>query len=573
VADDDPHGLRISATFPRATPVSDEMGDRLNVLVITEHLVISRPLPSSGHVRIGRVSTSDIAIDDRSISRNHAILSIGPPLLLTDLGSQNGTKVGDRKLVANESVQVAPGEVIYLGNATLIVQRRGPPIAAQRFLAHDYFEVRLQEECARQQRIGGAFAVARMQCQPPPTPETLAAILTAEARSGDVLGEYSPSEVEVLLLDTGPDEAAAALGRVVDQLAQRGLACRSGLACFPRDGLSAQELIHAASPLRRKKRDDGSEVSFVGDRRMQDLYLLADRIAAGSITVLILGETGVGKEVMAERVHRASPRAAGPYLRLSCAALSETLLESELFGHEKGAFTGAVQAKPGLLETAGGGTVFLDEVGELPLSIQVKLLRVLEERAALRVGGLKPRPLDVRFVAATNRDLEAEVARGTFRQDLFFRLSGATLVIPPLRERTSEIPGLALAFAAQAAKLVGMDPPPPIDPAALAMMSSYSWPGNIRELRNVIERAVLLCQGGRVTVEHLPGDRMRGPVRRVEAPAAGSEEDRERQRILHVLAACNGNQTEAARMLGIARRTLINRLEQYGISGPRKRRD
>src|SRR6185503_6105666 len=197
----------------------------------------------------------------------------------------------------------------------------------------------------------------------------------------------------------------------------------------------------------RARGETGSPVAERDDEGMPQLHRLVERIARGTINVLILGETGAGKEVLAERVQRLSPRARWPFLRLNCAALSETLLESELFGHERGAFTGAVTAKPGLLETAEGGTVFLDEAGELPMSIQVKLLRVIEERQVLRVGGLKPRPIDVRFIAATNRDLEVEVARGAFRQDLFFRLNGVTLVVPPLRDRVSEIEALARLFA------------------------------------------------------------------------------------------------------------------------------
>ena len=181
---------------------------------------------------------------------------------------------------------------------------------------------------------------------------------------------------------------------------------------------------------------------------MRRVHELAERAAAGTINVLITGETGVGKELLAETVHRASPRRGGPYVCLNCAALSETLLESELFGHERGAFTGAVQAKPGLLETAARGTLFLDEVGELPLATQAKLLRVIETREVTRLGSVRPHRIDVRFIAATNRDLEAEVARGAFRADLYFRLNGITLTIPPLRSRLEEIRPLAETFAA-----------------------------------------------------------------------------------------------------------------------------
>ena len=642
-----------------ATPTGDDpASDRLSVLIISDKLVTTRPLPASGEVRIGRAPGSDLMIDDPSISRSHAQLSIGPPLALTDLGSANGTRVRERMLSSGETIDIAPGDVILLGNATLIVQRRAPPVRAQRIWAHDYFEVRLEEECARGQRDGGTFGVARLHVSPAPQPQVLQEVLAAESRASDVVGEYGPEEIELLLLDTPPDEAAAAIDRVAQNLRRRRTVVQTGLACFPRDGLSAHELVHRASPFPRHREptaDAAVSAAIVADRRMQDLYRLAERIAAGNITVLILGETGVGKEVLAERVHRMSPRSARPYLKLNCAALSETLLESELFGHERGAFTGAMQAKQGLLETADGGTVFLDEVGELPHSIQVKLLRVIEERMVLRVGGLKPRPLDVRFIAATNRDLENEIMRGTFRQDLFFRLNGATLVIPPLRERTSEIPDLARAFAAQAARQMGLPGQPALSSEALELLLSYSWPGNIRELRNVVERAVLLCGRGPVLPAHLPLEKMRatiavraptapplgipapaamnamfgppmavahpagppgptmpppsgparrpppllappetplagdqtmpivvgdllratqgGPLGRGPAPApAGWESDDERARIIEALNACAGNQTAAARMLGIARRTLINKLELYGISGPRKKR-
>ena len=647
---------------------ADDASDRLSVLIISDKLVTTRPLPASGEVRIGRAPGSDLMIDDPSISRSHALLTIGPPLALADLGSANGTRVRDRMLGSGETIEVAPGDVILLGNATLIVQRRAPPVRSQRIWAHDYFEARLEEECARGQRDGGTFGVARLHASPVPQPQVLQEVLAAESRLSDVVGEYGPEEIELLLLDTPPDAAATAIERVAQNLRRRRTAVQTGLACFPRDGLSAHELIHRASPFPRHKEptaDAAVSAAIVADRRMQDLYRLAERIAAGNITVLILGETGVGKEILAERVHRMSPRSAKPYLKLNCAALSETLLESELFGHERGAFTGAMATKQGLLETADGGTVFLDEIGELPHSIQVKLLRVIEDRMVLRVGALKPRPLDVRFIAATNRDLENEIMRGTFRQDLFFRLNGATLVIPPLRERTSEIPDLARAFAAQAARQMGLPSQPALAGDALALMLSYSWPGNIRELRNVVERAVLLCGRGPVLPTHLPLEKMRatisvrpptmpppmampnpsamnamfgppmavgpmGPgrshgatlppphsggattVRRApplvappETPLAGDqtmpimvgdllrathgqalqhggpphqthpgswESDDEKTRILEALTACAGNQTAAARMLGIARRTLINKLELYGISGPRKKR-
>ncbi|MCK6552715.1 sigma 54-interacting transcriptional regulator, partial [Myxococcota bacterium] len=237
---------------------------------------------------------------------------------------------------------------------------------------------------------------------------------------------------------------------------------------------------------------------------MLALHGLLARVAQGSISVLVLGETGVGKEIIAETIHQRSPRAERPFVKLNCAALSESLIESELFGYEKGAFTGAVRAKPGLLETANGGTVFLDEVGEMPLATQAKLLRVVEERKVLRVGGLEPRAIDVRIVSATNRDLEAEIDAGRFREDLYFRLNGIAVTVPPLRERVEEIPSLARLFAAKSAARDGLPQPPVIADAALACLVRHRWRGNIRELRNVVERAVVLAGGDAILPEHLP---------------------------------------------------------------------
>jgi transcriptional regulator with GAF, ATPase, and Fis domain len=285
-----------------------------------------------------------------------------------------------------------------------------------------------------------------------------------------------------------------------------------------------------------------------------------------------------------------SPRAERALVRVNCAAFSDSLLESELFGHERGAFTGAVQAKPGLIELAEGGTFFLDEVSELPLSAQAKLLRVLEAREVQRVGSLRAKPIDVRFVAATNRDLPAAIRARTFREDLYHRLNGITVVIPPLRERVSEIRPLARAFVERACADLGRAPLS-LSEEAESWLERQRWSGNIRELRNVTERAVLLCQKRRIGVEHLAIDSLGGPASEAaelhpnappsepswEAPSAraGQRDLRhdvqayERERIVGALEACAGNQTRAARMLGISRGTMQSRLAAHGIKRPR----
>jgi DNA-binding NtrC family response regulator len=312
------------------------------------------------------------------------------------------------------------------------------------------------------------------------------------------------------------------------------------------------------------------------------IYDVLKKAAPTEMSVLILGETGSGKEVFAEAVHRLSPRAEKPFVRLHCAALTESLLESELFGHERGAFTGATGAKMGLLESANGGTVFLDEIGELPLAMQVKLLRVLEDRLVTPVGSTRARPIDVRFVAATNRNLRDEIAAMRFREDLFFRINGVSVVVPPLRQRRAEIMPLANYFLEQVASRRGASTPR-LDQSAVDRIVAFHWPGNARELRNVVERAYMMSGGTSITAEHLSFEEHRyslpdstewHDVTSVTSTALGSLramlEQAEKDRILQALEQCGGNQTRAAKMLGVARRTLVNRIEAFGLPRPRK---
>ena len=600
-----------SSSTLSSAPAAQPGAGRLHALVISEKQVATYPLPDSGSIKVGRSPQCEIQIDDASISRNHASVSIGPPLTIEDLGSANGTRVRDQRLARHAPVAITPGEAIQLGAATLIIQRQAAPIRQRRLWTHDYFEVRLEEECARAARGGVRFAIMRVHCTAPTAPQEIQRALGDLVRLSDVVGEYGPGDYEILLVDTGPEEAEHSEQRIVSELSRHGIPVRVGTACYPRDGRSPDELLARVEQAARGRvvaEREPPRADVVAERTMQDLYALAGRVANGTISVLILGETGVGKEVLAEKVHKLSPRRDKPYLKLNCAALSETLLESELFGYERGAFTGAVGTKSGLLETADGGSVFLDEVGELPPSMQVKLLRVIEERMVLRVGGLKPRPLDVRFIAATNRDLEADIGRGTFRQDLYFRLNGATLVIPPLRDRLGEIPGLARAFLENAARQAGLADVPELSEEALQALLRYSWPGNIRELRNMIERALLLSGNGPIYTRHLPTEKMRvtfaapsharppsAPLHVSAAQVAAKAEDtamrplqpvrsnpvlrrgpklsleEERAQIEAALQACGGNQTRAAKMLGIGRRTLINRIHEFGLARPRGR--
>ncbi|WP_437480023.1 sigma 54-interacting transcriptional regulator [Sorangium sp. So ce1014] len=540
-------------------PGSDARGSctPLRLAIVAGSTIAFAPLPPRGCVVLGRDEGCDVRIDDRSVSRRHAVLHVGPPLRIEDLGSANGTFVGEPQLPAltarthrlrrlsRDSAEIGIGERFNLGATTIVVGR-------------------------------------------------------------------APAEAA-----TEPDCCHVPAGVVVRAPAMLGL------------------------------------------------YEQAARAARSLISVLILGETGVGKEVLARTLHARSPRASGPYVELNCAALPPSLLESELFGHEKSAFTGATQARPGLLESAHGGTLFLDEIGELPLAFQAKLLRVLEDRKVLRIGGRAPRRIDLRFVAATNRDIEAEIARGAFRQDLYFRLNGISLVVPPLRERVSEIGPLAVRFLEEACRQLEQRSAPRISPEALAVLEAYFWPGNVRELRNVIERAAVLCAGDSVEPVDLPphlaygpapplsgsaslpsrgstpppsgspplpsrgstpppsgpappssrgstpppsgpapppsrgstpppasdatparwgpeGETAEGtgPPAEAAAPPPGADamarlrlemKAVDRQRVLEALEQSAGNQTRAAKLLGISLRTLINRIDAYGIPRPRKR--
>jgi two-component system, NtrC family, response regulator AtoC len=351
----------------------------------------------------------------------------------------------------------------------------------------------------------------------------------------------------------------------------------------------------SAPPPRRTDRT--SPPVIVADEAMKELYRVVDLVAKGDLSVILLGETGAGKDVVADAIHRRSLRASAACVGVNCAALPDALLESELFGYERGAFTGAVQAKPGLLEIADGGTLFLDEIAELPLPMQAKLLRVLESHEVTRVGGLKSRSIDVRFVCATNRDLLSLVRSGAFRQDLYFRLNGINLVIPPLRARRAEIAPIARAFIAEACRdarrsLVS------ITDEAMKLLQAHDWPGNIRELRNVIERAVTLCTGTVIDVHHIPPpeagfgqppapdlpQRVTLPVppqphATPEATLGLHEAARragqviERRRIAEAMERCGGNQTRAAQLLRISRRTLVARLTEYGFARPLKKND
>jgi DNA-binding NtrC family response regulator len=311
--------------------------------------------------------------------------------------------------------------------------------------------------------------------------------------------------------------------------------------------------------------DEGSGAFVTEDPTAKELLDLIDRVAPRDVSVLVTGESGTGKELVARRLHAKSARAAGRFVAVNCAALPEALAESELFGHEKGAFTGADRQRQGRFEEAGGGTLFLDEVGDLPPALQAKLLRVLEERVVRRLGGAADIPVDVRLVAATNRDLSAAVADGGFREDLYFRLAVVTVSLPPLRGRPGDIPVLARHLVADLAARHHL-PLPELDPAVLAALQRHQWPGNVRELRNVLERALIVRAGAAIRAEDVTPAIVAAPSPGEVGAMPLDREVREREALLEALRRAGGNRQEAARLLDVSVRTLYYRLRRFGIS-------
>jgi len=548
-------------------------------------------LPHKGVLQIGRAAEADIRISDSLASRDHCRLHVqGRVVEIEDLESANGTLLRNHALQPRVRVELALGEAVSIGATVLILRLGGRLPRPVRILPHGYFLARLDEECASSARDRSPFALVRLDVQGEVSTSRCAGILPSILQPSDIIGAYGPRQYELLLPRTTPEVAATLVAELGANLQKAGIEFRIGTAHHPTDSRSAAELLERACQGVRPgtvQPGPASDIILV-DPAMQKLHRLARDVAQSNINVLIVGETGTGKEILAEAVHRASARAKGNFLSLNCAALSENLVEAELFGYEKGAFTGAMQAKQGLLETAPAGTVFLDEIGELSLPLQAKLLRVIETRTLIRVGGVSKRTVDVRFVSATNRNLQQAIASGGFRTDLYFRLNGITLAIPPLRERPVEIEPLGRRFSGEMAQELGR-PTPEISGDALTLLRSYAWPGNIRELRNVIHRAVLLCGSGSVIApEHLPRELMEAtysapqPTRAVpygqttlsdlsQAQSGSGLVPEEKRRILDVLVKTAGNQTAAARLLGMGRTAFVARLNQYGISRPRKR--
>ncbi len=440
------------------------------LLVIDDSSARRLPLPRDGVLVLGRGPDADLRIDTAAVSRRHAKLILaGGEAQIADLDSHNGTLVNGERVDGSRTL--ASGDVVAVGDITLVL-RSEPQRGSGAAVDLGRLRARLEEELERAADYRRPLALAIVALGAAREPAALGRKALAALRRMDVLAWEGTGHLVVLLPELGGEAARAAALAVLAAVAPLAPEARGGVATYPGDGCDAVTLLagaRAAAAVAAAgeaaiaaetavRHTVGDHSIVVADPAMIRLFDLIRRLAASALPVLVLGETGVGKENAAAAVHHWSARAAQPLVTLNCAAMPEALVESELFGHEKGAFSDARAAKPGLLERASGGTVFLDEVGELPLGVQAKLLRALEAKRITRLGDVREREVDLRIVAATNRDLEAEVAAGRFRRDLLFRLGAAVVELPPLRHRPREISILARAFLAAACARAGRPP-------------------------------------------------------------------------------------------------------------------
>ena len=526
---------------------------------------------------VGRSSPSDIVIDDLGLSRQHARFTWDDHgLWVEDLASTNGTKKNGEPITR---AKMAPGDEITIGPVMLSVHIVSSIDEELRgFDGHDRFVTALEEEITRARTFQRPLTLLLVRGSNPKEGHISrwAGRLRPKLRPVDRVGIYGPAAVLVSLPEAMPE----AVQKLIAELSGGDPPLSCGAVTFPADGQTVDELISALRVAKRPDRptlrdaDDGSVV-LAKNPAMKQVMATVKRLSQSTIAVLIHGETGTGKEVIARAIHEAGPRKKQPLKSINCAAIPGMLIESMLFGHEKGAFTGADKATKGIFEQADGGTVLLDEIGELALSAQAALLRVLETKKVTRIGGDKEIDVDVRVIAATHRDLETMVEAGRFREDLLYRLNTMTLRIPPLRERVDEIRPLAERFLKDVSRQAGTSVRS-IDASALAALESYSWPGNVRELRNAIERAVVLAEGKAITLADLTdrirgGSRVRAEPEPTEMPAEMPTDYKEHLRryeaelILKALHKAGGNQTEAAKALNLPLRTLVHKIQTYGI--------
>jgi two-component system, NtrC family, response regulator AtoC len=588
-----------SSVTPGARP-DDRAVDSL--LCIAGDRSFTVRFPEAGELIIGRAPDAGLVVDDPLVSRQHAQLLVVPDgLRLVDLGSRHGTLLNGERLT--EARLVGSGDVIAVGGTLLVVRRPVRRSHAPTVLEPAVLVRRLTEELSRAAQYERELAIAVVRAVDRADPAALLAAVAAHLRVIDTAASVGVHQVAVLLPELDAAEAAQ-IARKLAALSFGPVAV--GVAVAPFDGIDTDTLLSAAraaseqaAPGEVVRATNAAETIVAGGHRilvadpgMARLYDLARRLARSTIPILIQGETGAGKELAAAAIHAFSARADKPFVSVNCAAIPETLAESELFGHARGAFSGAMASKPGYLEVASGGTVFLDEIGELSPAIQAKLLRVLESGELMRLGELQPRATDLRIVAATNRDLEREVEAGRFRRDLFFRLGAARLELPPLRDRPRDLALLAGTVLNDTCARLGRAPLQLSIGAALALFR-HDWPGNVRELRHVIEYAAAAAPdtASEIEIWHLPHAlaatarhaRDAGPIAAPEPatapvpaattdppaafrPIADEVRELERARMIAALRASDGVQNRAAELIEMPLRTFVTKLKRYAIT-------
>jgi len=547
------------------------------------------PLPDAGKLVVGRGDEAGLRLAETKVSRVHAQLDMAhDAVTVTDLESQNGTHVNGDRIDAPRVL--VSGDVIEIGR-TALVYHAAPGKAGGDTASLHRFRSLLSQETDRARLSGQPLALVSV-APATGTEERCSKLLVQDLVGVERLAADG-GRFALLLPETDADDAVRRASGLVVLLGRAGVPARAGVAVYPADGFDADALLtsarstaaeaaegqalSAASVFRTL--DVGGSPLVIADAQMLRLYALVERLAASDLPVLIQGETGAGKELAARALHYWSARRDARLVAVNAAALQTSLAESELFGHERGAFTGATSAKAGLLEAADGGSVFFDEIADLPLPVQVKLLRALDTGRVTRVGGVTEIPVDVRLIAATNKPLDQEVAQGRFRQDLYFRLSGATLCVPPLRDRPRELALLARRFLADARTRLGRGPTR-ISDEALQLLAAHPWPGNARELGNVMEYAAAAFDDPVLEswqlAERLAGGEGRRPPE--QEPAVPSAEPRsqfqpldkeirelECTRMQQALDAAGGNQRRAAQLIGMPLRTFVSKLTRYGL--------
>ena len=571
----------------KQVPPSGHSSDepRLSLVIYHRAGTMVVPLAHDVSIVVGRTSAADVVIEEDSLSRRHAQFTWrSDGVWVEDLQSTNGVHVGAARV---ERAVLAAGDEVQLGEVVVSLHAIEPTKPVQPVVSEDAFETWLNDalDASRHSLAPLALVMVREIGHRQGRLDRWLPRVRERLSGTERLGLYGPGWL--MIGAAGMDRGAAL--RLAREIAGPSggpgptLAC--GVAMFPEDAASVGDLIGVVRALSQRVTVDKLVQSagtvdvhgaldglVVQSPKMKALYETVERAAGSRVPVLICGETGVGKEFVARALHAYGPRSKGPLVAVNCGSIPESLAESMLFGHERGAFTGAERRRLGSFEQASGGIIFLDEIAELPLSCQSALLRVIEQQRILRVGGSNETPIDVRVLAATNRDLASMADAGTFRADLFFRLNAVTLNVPPLRERRDEIPPLAGRFLEMASDADGLRSMA-FSAEAMDRLVAHDWPGNVRELRNAVERAVVLANGPVLEPKDLPiGGGAPNPLRatlRLPARTGTKLKDQvrayEADLILETLERCGYNQTEAARALDMPVRTLAHKIQQYGL--------